>query len=100
MNLRKLAPSVAAALAALTLFAGPVAATEEQPAPTGEEAPAEDGHGAPTKRQFPIDLNDPQDLFGAVLIALMGGGAALAGYNVVKQLRGERPSASGEWRPR
>ncbi|MGH3443630.1 MAG: hypothetical protein ACRDUY_16600 [Nitriliruptorales bacterium] len=100
MNLRKLTLSFAAAMAAITLLAGPVAATEDAPAPTTEEAPAEDGHDTPTKRPFPIDFEDPQGLFGAILLGIGGLAAALAGANLMKQLRGERPTASGEWRPR
>lgn len=105
MDLRRLARSLAAALAALTVFAGPVAATEEQPTGTTEEAPAEEApaeeeHGERTKRQLPLDLTDPQHLFGAILLGLGGLGAVLAGANLLKQLRGERPTASGEWRPR
>ncbi len=102
-------------LAALCLVAGPASATGGDPAViplaaedpgTGEEAPAEDttveedegaaedGH----KRPLPIDLTDPQGIFGAFLLLGMLAAAGLGLRNALVQLRGDRPQADGSWR--
>lgn len=71
-------------IAALTvtaalLAAGPALATEE---------PVE-------KIQFP---QTARDRVGLIILGVTALGAALMVMNAVKQLRGERPKASGKWR--
>ena len=91
----KILRSSAAALAAIFLVAGPVSAAEEAPAETGEEAPAEEGAEEGGKIQI---AETPRQQLGLVFLGalLVGGGLALA--NARRQLKGERPQATGEFR--
>lgn len=97
----KLLMTAAAACACLLLLAGPVTAAEE---PAGD-APADDpaaeqvdegGEEADGER-IPI-AETPRDRIGLILLAalLVGTGAAVA--NGRRQLKGERPQATGEFR--
>ncbi|HEX2026501.1 MAG TPA: hypothetical protein VHF25_00720 [Nitriliruptorales bacterium] len=74
-------------------------AQEGQPAEGSEPASGEEG-GEGGRAEPPLDLNDPQDLVGAAMLALTGLAVLLGGRNLVQQLRGERPQADGSWRPR
>ncbi len=101
---RRIALVVATGALAGSLTGGPVVATEtapEQP-PQGESRPGEKGERIPaeSKAEFPLELDDPQDLVGLALLALTGAASVAAVRNVVQQLRGERPQSSGTWRPR
>lgn len=92
----KILRSSAAALAAIFLVAGPVSAAEEAPAETGEEAPAEEGA---EEEGGKIQIAEtPRQQLGLVFLGalLVGGGLALA--NARRQLKGERPQATGEFR--
>lgn len=91
------------ALMALLLLAGPAAAqteeawllaveeTSEEVAETGEET-GEEETGRPALAET------PRDRVGLLLLAalVVGGGLAIA--NGRRQMRGERPQASGEFR--
>jgi hypothetical protein len=89
----KLLRSSAAALAAIFLVAGPVSAVEEAPADTGAEAPAEEDEGG--KIQIAAT---PRQQLGLVFLGALGLGGALAFGNARRQLKGERPQATGEFR--
>lgn len=96
--LRKLTLLVAVTLAALALVAGPTLAAEdapETPAETpAEEAPAtEDGDDH--RRAI---AETPRDRLGLLLLGSMVAAGGLAWVNARRQLRGERPQASGEFR--
>lgn len=73
-------------------------AEEGQPAEGSGTAPGEEGESG--KAEPPLDLNDPQDLVGAAMLAATGLAVLLGARNVFQQLRGERPQADGSWRPR
>lgn len=85
---RKLTTTVAAAaVLAMAVAVGPVAAVEEEPAP----APAaEDGRI--------VLVEEPRDIFALLLFGslLAAGGVGLA--NARRQLKGDRPQATGEFR--
>lgn len=89
-----------AAFVTILLLAGPASAVqdEQSPAPTGTSAP--EGGEESGRMKLPLDLEDPQDLVGLGILIITGIGASLAGANMLKQLRGERPQATGRWRPR
>jgi hypothetical protein len=114
--LKKMLLLAGATLLALTLVAGPVVAQED--ADVGEEAPVE-GEEAPVEgEEAPVEGEDegivgdhgdaeggkiqlaetPRDQVGLILLAalLVGGGLAFA--NARRQLKGERPTATGEFR--
>lgn len=93
----KLLRSSAAALAAIFLVAGPVSAAEEAPAETGEEVPAEGGEEAEEGGKLKI-ADTPRQQLGLVFLGALGLGGALAFGNARRQLKGERPQASGEFR--
>ncbi|MEX2504292.1 MAG: hypothetical protein WD378_05545 [Egicoccus sp.] len=93
----KLLRSSAAALAAIFLVAGPVSAAEEAPAETGEEVPAEGGEEAEEGGKLKI-ADTPRQQLGLVFLGVLGVGTALALGNARRQLKGERPQASGEFR--
>lgn len=117
---RRVTLAIAAALTALSVSSAPAVATEaggegggEQPAttqspagegqlPPGEEPPVEEGEhaGEDGKAQLPLDLTDPQGILGLVFLLIAGGFTAAAGRNMIAQMRGERPTADGSWRPR
>jgi hypothetical protein len=102
--LKKMLLLVGAALLALTLVAGPVVAAEDPAG--GEEAPAEGGegegevvgeHGEAEGGKIQL-AETPRDVIALLFLGalLVGGGLAFA--NGRRQLRGERPTASGEFR--
>jgi hypothetical protein len=107
--LKKMLLLAGATLLALTLVAGPVVAQED--ADVGEEAPVE-GEEAPVEGEDEGIVGDhgdaeggkiqlaetPRDQVGLILLAalLVGGGLAFA--NARRQLKGERPTATGEFR--
>ncbi len=90
---------VVAASVTLLLMAGPAPAVqgEEPPTLSGTSAPEGEGGG---RMKLPLDLEDPEDLVGLGILIATGVGVALAVSNMFKQLRGERPQATGRWRPR
>lgn len=103
-RLKRIVFAVAAGSITASLAAGPVVATEsgQEQLPPGESQPVEEGERIPeeSKAKFPLELDDPQGWVGLVLLALTGIGTGAAIGNMLKQLRGERPQASGRWRPR
>jgi hypothetical protein len=96
---KKMLLLVGVALVALTLVAGPVVAAEE---PAGGEAPAEgeDGdHGGEESEGGKIQLAEtPRDQVGLILLGGLVVGGGLAAMNARRQLKGERPAATGEFR--
>lgn len=91
---------LSAAVVGILLLSGPAAAVQgEQPA-TSTRTSAPEGEQGSGRMKLPLDLEDPQDLVGLGILIATGIGAALAGANMLKQLRGERPQATGRWRPR
>ncbi|MFN2556935.1 MAG: hypothetical protein ABR592_08695 [Nitriliruptorales bacterium] len=89
-----------AAVVTVLLIAGPTSAVEnQQPATTTDTSGSPRGEES-GRMKLPLDLEDPQDLVGLGILIVTGIGAALAGANMFKQLRGERPQATGRWRPR
>ncbi len=98
-SLKRILALLVAAFAAILLLAGPaVAVQSEEPASTRTSSP--EGGEESGRMKLPLDLEDPQDLVGLGILITTGIGAALAGANMFKQLRGERPQATGRWRPR
>lgn len=107
--LRRLLLTVGAAGAALSLLAMPVAAEAATDVPlaaeagdeaTEEPAEGESGEGESGEgegERVPI-AETPRDRIGLIFLAalILGGGAAVA--NGRRQLKGERPQASGEFR--
>ena len=98
--LKKLWMIIGAAGACLVLLVVPVAAEEEpvEDAPMEEpaaEAPATDDAEEGSRR--PI-AETPRDRIGLILLGalIIGGGAAAA--NARRQMKGERPQATGEFR--
>lgn len=96
----KLLMTAAAACACLLLLAGPVTAAEEP----AEDAPADDPAAEQVEEEVEEDggripiAETPRDRIGLILLAalLLGTGAAFA--NGRRQLKGERPQATGEFR--
>ncbi len=87
---RKLTTTVAAAaVLAMAVAVGPVAAVEEEPAP----APTAEDEGGRI-----VLVDEPRDIFALLLFGglLAAGGVGLA--NARRQLKGERPQATGEFR--
>jgi hypothetical protein len=92
--LRKLTLLVGATLVALLLVAGPVTAVEESP--DGESTEAPGGHGDDGGR---IEIAaTPRDRLGLLLLGSLAAAGGLAFANGRRQLKGERPQASGEFR--
>ncbi len=83
---------VTVALLALTLLAGPAAAQEDVMDDVTTEQPVEDENG-----RRPL-ADNPRDRLGLLLLTALfvGGGVALV--NGRRQLKGENPQASGEFR--
>ncbi|TVP69789.1 MAG: hypothetical protein EA340_06630 [Nitriliruptor sp.] len=83
---------VTVALLALTLLVGPVAAQEDVMDDVTTEQPVEEETG-----RRPL-ADNPRDRLGLLLLTALfvGGGVALV--NGRKQLKGENPQASGEFR--
>lgn len=92
--LRKLTVLIGATLVALTLVVGPAFAVDE-PAdePAGTEAQADDEAG----RRIAI-ADSPRDRLGLVFLGALVVAGGLGAANAWRQLKGERPSASGEFR--
>jgi hypothetical protein len=99
--LKKMLLLVGATLLALTLVAGPALAVEDPAG--GEEAPVEedDGivgeHGEAEGGKITL-AETPEDVVGLLLLTALVVGGGLAFANSRRQLRGERPTASGEFR--
>lgn len=85
---RKLTTTAAAALLATALSAGPVLAVEDEPAP----APAEDEGGRI------VLVEEPRDVFALLMWGGLLAAGALGVVNARRQLKGERPQATGEFR--
>jgi hypothetical protein len=85
---RKLTTTAAAALLALALSVGPVFAVEEEPA----EAPAQEEGGRI------VLVEEPRDAIALVLFGALLAAGGLGLMNARRQLKGERPQASGEFR--
>lgn len=96
--LKKLWMTAGAAGACLVLLAGPVAAEEEpvDDVPVEQEEPADEA-GDSEDGRIPI-AESPRDRIGLILLGalIIGGGAAAV--NARRQLKGERPQATGEFR--
>jgi hypothetical protein len=87
---RKLTTTVAAAaVLAMAVAVGPVAAVEEEPAP----APTAEDEGGRI-----VLVEEPRDILALLLLGglLTAGGIGLA--NARRQLKGDRPQATGEFR--
>jgi hypothetical protein len=100
--LKKMLLLVGATLLALTLVAGPVVAAEEPAG--GDEAPVEgedEGvvgeHGEAEGGKIQL-AETPRDQVGLILLGALVVGGGLAFANGRRQLRGERPAATGEFR--
>lgn len=83
-----------AASASLVLLVGPVAAVEDAPDDAAEE-PAADEAEEDGRIQI---AETPRDRIGLIFFGalIIGGGAAAA--NARRQMKGERPQATGEFR--
>jgi hypothetical protein len=98
--LKKMLLLVGVALLALTLVAGPVAAQEE---PAVDDAAVEDDdgivgeHGEAEGGKIQL-AETPRDQVGLLLLTALLVGGGLAFVNARRQLRGERPTATGEFR--
>lgn len=88
---RKLVLLIGATSVALLLLAGPAVAVDDPPADDVVEAPVED------EGRIAL-VEGPRDAFFLLMWAalIVGGGLAVA--NARRQLKGERPQASGEFR--
>jgi hypothetical protein len=107
--LRKLLLTVGASGAALALAVGPVAADEAEPA---EETPAEEPAEVEADDEAEVEADDeaddengkialaetPRDRIGLILLGALLAGGWFASTNARRQLKGERPQASGEFR--
>jgi hypothetical protein len=109
--LRKLLLTVGASGAALALAVGPVAAAEAEPAddaPAEEPAEGEDAAEEPAEGEDGGEDEDedgkialaetPRDRIGLILLGALLAGGWFAATNARRQLKGERPQASGEFR--
>ncbi len=99
--LKKLLMTAGAAGAGLLLLAGPVAA-EEEPADDAAEEPVadeavEDDVAEEEGGRIPI-AETPRDRIGLILLGALAIGGGAAAVNANRQLKGERPQASGEFR--
>ncbi|MDQ3931896.1 MAG: hypothetical protein M3252_03535 [Actinomycetota bacterium] len=88
------------AVAVIVLLSGPASAVQSEQTPASTRTSVPEAGEERGRMKLPLDLEDPQDLVGVGILIATGIGAALAGANVLKQLRGERPQATGRWRPR
>jgi hypothetical protein len=102
--LKKLLLVVGAALVALTLVVGPAVAVDD-PAEGGEEMPvegeADEGivgeHGEAEGGKIQI-AQTPRDQVGLIFLSALFVAGGLAFANSRRQLKGERPTATGEFR--
>lgn len=101
-TITKLPPLLAAMLIAMIMATPAVADTGEvllaaetetdAPADGGTSDPAEDDGGRPSLAET------PQDRFGLLLLGALGAAGVAGWIGMRRQLSGERPSASGEFR--
>ena len=99
--MRRLTSPLLAALLVVVVATSAAWATEEAPAEPGATAPAgEHEEGEPSRIDLPMEWDNPEDWFSLAMFGVLGLAAMLGLATAVKQLRGERPKASGEWRPR
>lgn len=89
--IRKLVLLIGATSVALLLLVGPAVAVDDPPADDVVEAPAED-----TGRIQLVE--DGRDVFFLLMWGALVVGGGLAITNARRQLKGERPQASGEFR--
>lgn len=78
----------------------PTGKSATEPASRGEKDVGPGSGKEENRRQFPLDLEQPHDILGLGILVIAGLAGALALGNAVKVLRGERPRATGKWRPR
>ncbi len=83
---------VLAALAALVVAVGPVSAAEDEAPAEGTEASVEDEAGKPALAET------PRDRVGLILLGFLAAVGLLGFINARRQLKGERPQATGEFR--
>jgi hypothetical protein len=104
--LKKLLMTTGAASVGLLLLAGPVAAEEEPADDATAEEPADDeaveDEGAEDVAEeesgrIPI-AETPRDRIGLILLGALALGGGAAAVNANRQLKGERPQASGDFR--
>jgi hypothetical protein len=90
---RRLSVLVAATAVSTALVAGPVLAVE----PGAEQAPASQDEGNDGSGRIQL-AETPRDRLGLILFGALAAGGGLALGNARRQLKGERPQASGEFR--
>jgi hypothetical protein len=100
-TLRKLMLLVGAAMLALTLTVGPAFADVDE----AEEAPVveDDAEEAPATQQEDDDgrialADSPRDRVGLILLGSLFAAAGFGFLTMRRQLKGEHPQASGEFR--
>lgn len=100
MNLtRILSTLLGTALLSLALFAGPALAVDPAPVADGVELLAQDAElaveGETTRREL---ADSPRNRMGLLLYGALFAGAWFAWVGMRRQLKGEHPKASGEFR--
>ncbi len=85
MNTTRKLTLVVAVVLALAMLAGPAVAVESEP------APSDDGHRVAI-------AETPRDRLGLLLLGSLVFGSGVALINARRQLKGERPQATGEFR--
>jgi hypothetical protein len=102
--LKKLLMTTGAASVGLLLLAGPVAA-EEEPTddaveePTDEAVEDEGAEDVAEEESGRIPIAEtPRDRIGLILLGALAIGGGAAAVNAGRQLKGERPQASGDFR--
>ena len=83
-------------VAAVLVPAGVAVAQEPSLEPTAAESEGHEGEGDGKL----VIAEDHEEWVGIGIYGLTGLAAAAAAFNAMKQLRGDRPQASGKWRPR
>ena len=95
---RRLTLTAIAAIAAVSLLAGPALADEPLLAASVDLA-VEDAPGAGTDDDHRISLVDtPRDRFKVLMISALFIGGGIALVNARRQMKGERDQATGEFR--
>lgn len=94
------APGFGVFRAAPALAQTPAGKSATEPASRGEKDVGPGSSKEDPRRPFPLDLEQPHDLLGLGILLMAGLAGAFAIGNAVKVLRGERPRATGKWRPR